>query len=445
MMRTEPDDNLGVRPPVFLRQAVKILIFALAVFPLSGQGYTLSRRDELPLPFPDNAPVRVLKYDEIVSAISEVRYSRDDFLNLHPGPGRVRFSVETQEGFLYLLFTNERDGEFPLYSAGSYIIKRSLENGRFIQIKVFYKSDPGSFVRLFPNGDRTAMDVYLLGESVSSGVNLPMPFETYLKASFEEVIRTSRSAADWEMLLPPADGRPYRALLNMREVIRNTLQDLPDAEDGALDADGRWVSIETEAAIEPGGLNCSGFAKWVVDGIYGPLAGEYLEIAALKKRLTDIRGNRWSDRREYERDPYFGLDWTRNLAGTLGEALYGRPVSPESADVTAGRLRVYREDIGYAVEDLPLVLYEQSVRQPGHFYLGSVNGIFGEDPPLRQHYHVALFFPVLTSEGNLDVAVFERGEETPFEAFVKRYPGEFVHLVQIRAAQSFSPPPVPLP
>ena len=39
---------------------------------------------------------------------------------------------------------------FPLDGAGTFIIKRSLKDGSFLQAKVFVQNDPGSFLRLFP-------------------------------------------------------------------------------------------------------------------------------------------------------------------------------------------------------------------------------------------------------------------------------------------------------
>ena len=423
------------------RTVICALFFFFAVsVQLFGQGYTVSRRNIRDIPFPDNAPVRAAAYEEFVSAVSDLQHHRDEIISLPADGRRVKYSIQTQNEALYLLFTNEHEGSFPLASAGSYIIKRSLGDGRFRQIKIFYKNDPGSFIRVFPNADRTLMDVYLSGGLLYSGVNLPMPFDVYLTSSFDDIIAGSPSLVDWDLLLPEYRPGAFRDLLGMIDTIRERLPDLPDAEDGAMDDRGRWVSIETGEPLEQGGVNCSGFAKWVVDGLYEPVAGEYLDIADLTRRHTDDRGNRWSDRREYERDPFFGLDWTRNLACSLLAVESEDLLSYEACDVTTGKLGEYREDIGFPSEDLAFVFYEHAVRNPGSLYLGSVNGIFGEDPPLRQHYHVAVFFPVLTQEGTLDVTVFERGKETSFSAFLARYPGEFVHLVEIRASGSFDPP-----
>ena len=79
---------------------------------------------------------------------------------------RVQFRIETSAHSFYLLFLNERNHSFPIAGRGNYIIKRGLERGQFQQIKIFYRNDPGSFIRIFPAGERSEMDVFLFGKSV---------------------------------------------------------------------------------------------------------------------------------------------------------------------------------------------------------------------------------------------------------------------------------------
>ena len=53
---------------------------------------------------------------------------------------------------------------------------------------------------------------------------------------------------------------------------------------------------------------------------FAPVRLSGMEIGELKARNLDTRGNRWSAAFETERDPYFGLDWTRNMAVALARA-----------------------------------------------------------------------------------------------------------------------------
>ncbi len=428
---------------------------------------------------PENEEARIALRKVITAPVGEVLAARSRPLEQRATPLKVQFRVETQRDAVYLLFLNERPSGFPVNGSGSVVVKRSLQDGSFQQMKIYFRdeagdsaaspgarpplngdpdvdrpsTDPGSFVRIFPDGVRCRMDVFLFGRRLYTGVVLPAPFESLLLSPFERIRRLSAGMVDWPLLLhrgdPPSDNRALARL----EELRKLLPALRGVEDGALDADGRYVRI---ADLKPqegqGGLNCSGFAKWVVDGFYRPLTGRYLEVEELKARLPGSRSNRWSDAYEQARDPYFGLDWSRNLAGALWRASGSRQgggVDPEVADVRLAELLPYVEDVGYRVEDLELVLFVDAAREPGCFYLASVNSETGGRPVLHQHFHLAVLFPFFLPDGAFRVRVLERygagATETPLAVLRARYPGGYVHLTRLPLGEAFTPPPVPLP
>jgi hypothetical protein len=262
---------------------------------------------------------------------------------------------------------------------------------------------------------------------------LGKPFSDILRSSFGEVIELSRTTVDWAGLVPPVQTFLYGPLRSMVEKIRPELSRLPDAEDGAMDKEGKLVSIETLAVQERlPGFNCSGFAKWVADGIYHERTGRYLDIEEIKQKPLTFRGSEQSRRYEKERDPFFGLDWTRNLASFLNE----KPVS----DVRDLPYWKYRENIGFSVKDLKNVLYFLALREPNTFYFGSVNREFGTNPVLRQHIHVVVLFPYFNERGIFTVVVLERNVETSLESLFKRYKTDFIHLVGTPATETFVPP-----
>jgi hypothetical protein len=100
----------------------------------------------------------------------------------------------------------------------------------------------------------------------------------------------------------------------------------------------------------------------------------------------------------------------------------------------------YREDVGYPVEELPLALFLDSREHPGSLYLGSLNREFGQDPALRQHYHLIAFLPYFTADGDFRVAAFDTGRESGLEDIQRRFSGHFVHLVRLDASGEFSAP-----
>jgi hypothetical protein len=398
--------------------------------------------------FPDNADVRRFLRDRVLAPKDHVLDGTfEQVFRRGATDGRVKYEVRTQNGYFYLLFLNEVEtltGEktFPVYGAGSYIIKRKNSDGSFVQAKIFLQTDPGFFVRLFPDGKRTRMDVYGAGERLYHDVIVAAPFEQLLFAPFSRVMSMTGAIVDWPLLVPDVDPARYEAVRTMVRRARAALPTLPDAEDGAMDENGRLVFIES-LVLQEGqpGFNCSGFAKWICDGIAKPRTGSYLSIERLKEKHLDYRGHRWSARREDERDPYFGLDWSRNLAvALLSLDDPGREPGPEAADVTEVRYARYVEDVGYPVGELRRILYTLAIEEPGHFYIGSVNQEFGSDPVLRQHVHVAVFFPYFDAAGRFSVAVLERNVETDLESLGERYPGSYVHLVRVRAHEEFTPP-----
>ncbi len=417
--------------------ALALLLLPAALF---GQYARFAEEDVVP----DNSAARLYAEELIFAPVGEIPLTDREFLEPYPDAPDFLYRTETQNDHLYQLFLNEHDGRFPVYGAGSYIIKRSLEDGRFVQAKVFLRSDEGFFARIFPAGSRSRMNLFIYGKQLYHDVPVPLRFEEVLLSPFREVVEGTRHLVDWTLLRPRGTAEEYAAVQRMVRKAREALPSLPDAEDGAMDSSGRLVFIESLRGMEElPGFNCSGFAKWICDGVYRPRTGSLISIEALKEKHLEYRGTGWSAPREDDRDPYFGLDWTRNLARTVAAAERGVPpaeIHPEAMDVRSVRLSNYIEDLGYPVEELRHVLYYLAVKEPGHFYLGSVSREFGSEPVLRQHTHVVVLFPYFTDAGSFEVAVLERNVETSVASLERRYSGDYLHLVRVAAREDFEPP-----
>ncbi len=141
-----------------------------------------------------------------------------------------------------------------------------------------------------------------------------------------------------------------------------------------------------------------------------------------------------------DRDPYFGLDWCRNLAVDLRKAEPGGHVErSEDLDITAVPFFEYKENVGYELEKVKTLLYLQAVKEPGYIYLGAINAPYGRDPVLWQYFHVALFFPWFDKNGDFHLEVMETGSGSSVENLNYRYPGSFVHLSKVKAADYNTP------
>jgi hypothetical protein len=380
--------------------------------------------------------------ETIFAPVGEAASARARMLRQPESRGKVYFKTEVQSGSVYLIFSRPDSRDPSVDSAGNYIIKRSLKDGSFLQAKIFVQDDPGCFARLFPMDGRTGMDIFISGEPFQKGIVIAQPFDRLLTAPFSTIIELTSGVVDWSLVLPAertaADMRVERIVGQLRP----RLKMLADVEDGAMDGSGRFIYIrDGRPQAGRGGFNCSGFAKFVVDGFSRPLAGRLMDIQDIKERDLDARGNRWSPSYEESRDPYFGLDWSRNLARMLQSARTGEPLPPpEFADVRDVERFPYVEDVGYPIENLTAIFYILARRDPGVIYLGSLNREAGDGAPVRQHHHLAVFFPYIDGSSRLRIVVMERNLETSVASLQRRFPRDSVHLVRIDTEGEFSLP-----
>jgi hypothetical protein len=111
---------------------------------------------------------------------------------------------------------------------------------------------------------------------------------------------------------------------------------IPDSSVGVIDATGKYINEKDDNF----GLCCSGYAKWIADGYYYPLRKKnhsrlrYMSIQTLRKTYPFLRGNKSTFQYEQSREPFFGLDWTRNIANELAKEKYKQNFFYNSFDVT---------------------------------------------------------------------------------------------------------------
>ena len=345
----------------------------------------------------------------------------------------VRFEVRKTATAFYLMFINQYDDRFPVWSSGSYIIKKDLSTGDFLQVKIFLYNNENSYIRIYPEQDRSRLDFYLFGQKIYNSIRVSIPFEKLVIQPLSTIIKLTRNKIPWENLLTDISYSEWRDVYNFKEDIESNLPILKDEDDGAINQNGDYVYIETLLPQnENAGLNCSGFVKWTVDRLYFEQTGQYMAIEPLKTKHYDLRGNSWSDRAEDTRDPYFGLDWTRNIAYYYRKNLYPyMDIDVQTTDIDSVPYFAYKENVGYELDEIEAVLFLEAIKNPGRFYLGSVNKLFGDEVKLRQHVHVVALFPYFNNSGQFVVDVIERQTQTGIDSLKSRYKGDFMHLVHI--------------
>jgi len=416
--------------------------------------------------------------------------SKARVMNTLPGGGRVELRVEASKDEFDVVFAREliisnsganSTGNFPGWAQGSWILTRRRDNGAPERIRIFLRSDPYTYIQFRPfTSDKCYMDVVLYEAYIVRSLPLPVTLDRLYTMQLNDVLNLAGNQFPRRYFEPkPDDYRLQRQFIaKVREKIKG--QKLVFADDGAIDQAGKYVYINTGLEQKgQQGLNCSGFAKWLVDGILKPITGERLEIPPLKKPFGQ-RGSSYTDLWEKE-DPFFGLDWIRNLASTAWSKLLNSPVFGNIDEIEVRNdpfsqmtLRTrnnkteysypgFLTDAGYGVEGLQALLYTLAIDEPGKFYLGAVNNEGGPpatpdnpkgQPRMRRYFHIVAFFPYFNENGVFHIDVFESAEETSFTAFRNRYPlserlidgemrlfpnGHYVNLVRLPVEAAFEP------
>jgi hypothetical protein len=382
------------------------------------------------------------------------------FLRTLPGGSRVEVRAEERQGEFTIVLARELNasGDFPGWAQGTFTLTRRLNGGEPVCIRLFPRSDARTYVQFRPRPDgKSLMDLVAYDAYLIQSRPIPLAFDRLLEIPVEEMYRAAGSVF-LRRYFEPDPGR-YRDIRSLITAVRVRLPELSFRDDGAVDSAGRYVFIKDQRP-QPGngGLNCSGFAKWFVDGLLRPLTGERLAIDPLKAPFGE-RGSAFTDPFEASRDPFFGLDWTRNLAaranGVLRAPAFGaveefevRNAPFSSVILRNGRgvqtgeraFPGFLHNAGFGIEGIEALLYTLAVDEPGHIYLASISQEMDPAPRMRQHYHRAVLIPYFDEYGRFRITVFESAGETSFARFNTRYGGgHCVNLVRIPAEAAFEP------
>jgi len=372
----------------------------------------------------------------------------------------IRFSRELMRGTS--LSNRRATGSFPGTAQGSWILTRRKDNGEGTQIRIFLRSDQNTFIQFRPfSKDKSFFDVVLYGGYIAQSVPIALSFERLYTMHLNDILKLVENKFPVRYFEP--DIASYREHRSLIANIREKTAPLRFTDDGAIDENGNYVFIKTLSAQNnsTAGLNCSGYTKWLIDGILRPVTGNRLNIEQLKAPFGK-RGSSFTEFWEESRDVFFGLDWIRNLASeankTLRSPAYGvleefevreenfaSIMINQNRNIVTNSYTSFMPEAGYGIEGLHPLLYTLAIDEPFNFYLAAVsNEIRGtqqqpRNPPLRQYYHIAALFPYFDENGNFNIAVFESAAETSFSDFRRRYPLHHVNLVKIPVTPTFDP------
>ncbi|MDR2343469.1 MAG: hypothetical protein LBD86_02925 [Spirochaetaceae bacterium] len=434
------------------RGTVKVAAFLMLCCSCPGTVFAL----DLPLrEIPDDSAIRKKIFDEWIdvppSRVPEKSVRQETL----PGGERVELRTEGTREELNIVLARGLDGMFPGWAQGSWVISRSIADGGLLRIRIFPRSDPYTYIQFRPlDAGRSAMDAVVYNAYLARSVNMPVPLERLLTLPLQDILGTADNKSLFRYFEPRIED--YAGIRALLPLVRRFLADLSFADDGAIDENGTYVFIETLLPqTEKPGLNCSGFAKWLVDGLLRPRTGKRLPVRTLKQAYGQ-RGSSLTTPFETLRDPFFGLDWIRNLASAVNSTLKSPAFTgleeievnhcPFSQIILRGggtsRTESYTgflPDAGFDINGLTALLYTLAIDEPGMIYLGAVNNELAPKPRMRQYFHIAAFLPYFDQNGAFHVALFESAAETSFSRFSARYPGHYINLVRIPLETSFDP------
>ncbi|MBB6212629.1 hypothetical protein QIA17_03080 [Borreliella californiensis] len=356
----------------------------------------------------------------------------------------IEVSSEVSSGYVYYSFFNKKKNVGYIFP-GSYVIKVGKDG--IEQIKIFFINRGDTFIRIKSSKFSSSADFYLVNTLIYKDVKLPFKIEDIAVISLANIINYIGRVIDFRYFIPEYFDI-YKDISNMAISLRKSLASFPIAEvvDGAMDEYGKMVHIETGLLQkDPVGFNCSGFVKWVADSIYKSMTGRLLRINDLKLRHIGVRGSGFTRSQEFNKDPFFGLDWIRNIAYRINNINADLNLFKiKENDVNNIKFFDYVNNRGYKIENLEFLLYSLALDEPGYIYLGSISTGISNLSSMVLHKHVVLFLPFLDENRIFRVSVNEVNSETSIKSLQKRYPKSYIHLVRVKVPENLSIVPIPI-
>lgn len=369
-------------------------------------------------------------------------------------------------------FRTETEKQMP---KGAWALYRSTDTGAPLYIKFYPAETPVLSISLRPAprkaySGKTFIDVSLFHAYVCKDIAVGIPFERLYHIPLSRLRALTQAIIPWNLFVTSHYNNSVKSMSRIVEEHRHKFVFL---KDGCFDHEGRPVHIsnleaQTDFEISSamtsdqtrsevrGGVGTAGFAKWVIDGIIRPVAGEGTVIRSLK-RPTEVPDTHFTRTHRDREDPFSNLDWIRNLGAAALTLNLAHSVYPENSglDVTVCPFALnnvvpsatvesspentsaflgYQKYAGYQTSYLVPLLYYLAMTEPDHFYLACVNSVHTASAQ-RMYDKIAVFFPYFDSWGTFHLAVYEQGSPVKVEDFIKENTGTYTALVRVRAPE----------
>ena len=388
------------------------------------------------------------------------------------------YAENREDGFVISIIPNITDYSLPehnLVPQGTWRLYRKLDTGAPLLIKIYPRENPALSISLRPASQKaysgkSFIDICLFNAYVRKDIAIGVPFETLYHISLSRLKELTEAIIPWDLFNPPRYNSPVKA---MSRIVENLHYRLVPMNDACFDHNGNPVHIsnsqpQTELEISiamnidqtraevSGGVDSAGFAKWIIDGMVRPVAGQGTIIESLK-RATEVPKTHFTKPYIDTENVFFGLNWIRNLGAAALSLNLNRTVYPDSSglDVTDCPFALtdaaafasarssarqpssflgYQQYAGYQVSYLLPLLYYLAVIEPDHFYLACINSV-PVSTELRMYDRIAVLFPYFDGWGEFHVDIYENGEQILVDEFIEKNKAAYAALVRVRAPE----------
>ena len=253
-------------------------------------------------------------------------------------------------------------------------------------------AQPGTWVRLVPQGSGSRLDLFLAGRLVTGGWTVPGSLLDVM-ASSDTWLWDNTGDIDWSAVVPKRRWEDekvealraamHKALSGMPLAAQTLWLPDPDSNaDGTTEAGtpwGQWKTLGGDEAAR--GMGPWGVTLWTADGVLrGWKAAPAVWNTLLRQRIV-LPGYSQAYVPEPGNDPALAVNWIRNLGLAVQQTLYpSRPLTDVSSDVKGLPLLDPVDAAGgYDVDDVPALAHLLAVTRPGQAYLVSLSEQTVED------------------------------------------------------------------
>lgn len=309
---------------------------------------------------------------------------------------------------------------------------------------VYFKPGKSIYMRIFPYEDRVKADVVVYGQRIYNRTVIPISWEKILEKNFEDIIDASRAVIDWDLLLAAQNKAHTRNIQTITERIDAALPEINLADSKAMSEKGKWVDIPDGSEYSRALVNSFGFVKWIGDGFYKPATGYLMNLNDLVLRhFEEAPNNNWLIKETFKRNPYFGMDWIKNIGLKLNR-LSVPDVSIDEIEVRSLPFYGFTETAGFDTPALRFVMYYLAAKEPSRFYFISYSrpSRWDGDRTLLEHSRTAVAFPSIDYRGLLNIAYYENGKKFSAEEIENRIGDADIYLIGVELSTLFHLPPV---